>query len=158
MKKILLSIFLLASFSCEYFEKQKLSSEEILSEETRELNWQDVDRYPAFEECRELMESNAAKSCFGSKVSRYFYAYFEAKQPVVTRSLDDTLYLHLRISEKGIPAIDSMEIDSLVMQELPEIRSWLRQSIDSLPKIYPASKRGIPVVTRFTMPVIIKAE
>ncbi|HER40609.1 MAG TPA: hypothetical protein ENO10_05260 [Salinimicrobium catena] len=158
MKKTLLFLFLVAFTSCEYFEKKKISSEEILSEETRELNWQEVDQYPAFEECRELMESNAAKACFGNKVANYFYARLEAKQPVVTEAIDDTLYLYLRISEKGIPAIDSMEVDSLVVQQLPEIRTWLEQSVDSLPKIYPASKRGIPVVTKFKMPIVIKAE
>ncbi len=158
MKKTLLILFLAAFTSCEYFEKQKISSEEILSEETRELNWQEVDQYPAFEECRELMESDAAKACFGNKVANYFYARLEEKQPVVTEALDDTIYLHLKISEKGISAIDSMEVDSLVVRQLPEIRSWLQQSVDSLPKIYPASKRGIPVVTKFKMPIVIQAE
>ncbi|MFD2517020.1 hypothetical protein [Salinimicrobium flavum] len=158
MKKILLIICLLAFTSCDYFEKRKISSEEILSEETRELNWHEVDQYPAFEECRNVMESKAAKACFGNKVASYFYARLEAKQPVVTEALDDTLYLYLRISEKGIPAIDSMEVDSLIVQQLPEIRTWLGQSVDSLPKIYPATKRGIPVITTFKMPVVIKAE
>ncbi len=158
MKKSFLFICLIAFTSCEYFEKQKISSEEILSEETRALNWQEVDQYPAFEECRELMESDAAKACFGKKVANYFYARLEDKQPVVTESLDDTIYLHLRISEKGIPAIDSMEVDSLVVRQLPEIRSWLQESVNSLPKIYPASKRGIPVVTKFKMPIVIRAE
>ena len=158
MKKILLVVFLVTFTSCDYFEKQKISSEEILSEETRELNWQEVDQYPAFEECRELMESDAAKACFGNKVANYFYARLEEKQPVVTESLNDTVYLYLRISEKGIPAIDSVEVDSLVVQQLPEIKNWLEQSVDSLPKIYPATKRGIPVKTTFRMPVVIKAE
>ncbi|MEG9327821.1 hypothetical protein V6B16_07725 [Salinimicrobium catena] len=158
MKRTLLILFFATCTSCEYFEKQKVSSEEILSEETRELNWQEVDQYPAFEECRELMESDAAKTCFGNKVASYFYARLEAKQPVVTESIDDTLYLYLRISEKGIPAIDSMEVDSLVVAQLPEIKNWLKQSVDSLPKIYPASKRGIPVVTKFKMPIVIQAE
>ena len=158
MKKTLLFVFLVSLTSCDYFETRKVTSDEILSEETKELNWQEVDQYPAFEECREVMESEAAKACFGNKVASYFYARLEAKQPVVTETLNDTLYLYLKISEKGIPAIDSMEVDSLVVAQLPEIRSWLAQSVDSLPRIYPATKRGIPVVTTFKMPIIIKAE
>ena len=51
-----------------------------------------------------------------------------------------------------------MEIDSIVSRQLPEIASWLEQSVDSLPKIYPATKRGIPVVTTFRMPIVIQAE
>ena len=158
MKKALLTVFLLTLTSCEYFETKKVSSQEILSEETRELNWSEVDQYPAFTECRDIVEVEAAKTCFGNKVAGYFYSRLEAKQPVVTEAIDDTLYLYLRISEKGVPAIDSMQIDSLVIRQLPQIKTWLTQSVDSLPKIYPATKRGIPVVTTFKMPVVIKAE
>lgn len=158
MKRILPVVLLFALMACDRFETKKITSEEILQEETRELNWHEVDQYPAFKECREIMEENAAKSCFGDKVTNYFYARLEEKQPVVTQALDDTLYLYLKISEKGIPAIDSMEIDSTVVNQLPEIKTWLRESVDSLPKIYPATKRGIPVVTTFKMPIVIKTE
>lgn len=159
MKKILLFLFFpLLLFSCEEFQTRKISSEEILLEETRDFNWHEVDQYPAFAECRNITEVEAAKTCFGNKVSQYFYSRLEAKQPVVTQSLDDTLFLYLKISEKGRPAIDSMEIDSVVVDQLPDIKSWLYQSVDSLPKIYPATKRGIPVKTTFRMPVVIKAE
>ena len=159
MKKtlfLLIPVFLLVS--CEEFQTRKISSEEILSEETRDFNWHEVDQYPAFEECRNITEVEAAKACFGNKVSQYFYSRLEAKQPVVTEEIDDTLYLYLRISEKGTPAIDSMEIDSLVRSQLPDIDEWIYQSVDSLPKIFPATKRGIPVKTTFRMPVVIKAE
>ncbi|MGB7841780.1 MAG: hypothetical protein WBL21_03240 [Salinimicrobium sp.] len=158
MKRLLLVISIFSLFACDRFETKKITSEEILQEETRELNWHEVDQYPAFGECREIMEEDAAKACFGNKVAEYFYARLEKKQPVVTRELNDTLYLYLKISEKGIPAIDSMEIDSAVVRQLPRIKTWLRESVDSLPKIYPATKRGIPVMTTFKMPIVIKAE
>lgn len=159
MKKTLLLVLLPFLFaSCEEFQTRKISSEEILVEETRDFNWHEVDQYPAFEECRNISEVQAAKTCFGNKVSHYFISKLQAKQPVVTEEIDDTLFLYLRISEKGTPTIDSMEIDSLVRDQLPDIRTWLIESVDSLPKIYPATKRGIPVKTTFRMPVVIKAE
>lgn len=157
-KTLLLILISFLLFSCEEFNTRKISSEEILIEETRDFNWHEVDQYPAFAECQNINEVEAAKSCFGSKVAEYFYTHLEEKQPVVTTALDDTLYLYLKISEKGKPAIDSMEIDSLVMAQLPEIRTWLTESVDSLPNIFPATKRGIPVKTTFRMPVVIKAE
>ena len=158
MKKALFLLLIVIISGCEQFETKKISSEEILSEETRELNWNDVDQYPAFRECREITEVEAAKTCFGNKVASYIYARLEEKRPVISESLEDTLLLHLTISDKGVPAIDSMEIDSIVTYHLPEIRTWLRESLDSLPTIYPASKRGIPVSTKFRMPIVIKAE
>ena len=158
MKKLipLLLVFLFAA--CNEFETRKISSEEILSEESRQLNWQEVDQYPAFRECRDILEMEEAKACFGNKVASYVYAQLEEKQPVISDSLNETLLLYITVSEKGIPAIDSMEIDSVVTYHLPEIRSWLRESIDSLPTIYPATKRGIPVATKFRMPIVVRAE
>ena len=66
--------------------------------------------------------------------------------------------LHLIVSDEGAPRIDSVEIDSMVTHHLPKIRTWIQESVDSLPKIYPASKRGIPVATNFKLPIVIEAE
>ncbi|GHA43104.1 hypothetical protein GCM10007103_25420 [Salinimicrobium marinum] len=158
MKKALFLLLIILISGCERFETKKISSEEILSEETRELNWHEVDQYPAFKECKEITEVEAAKTCFGNKVASYVYARLDAKQPVVSKALEDTLLLYLSISDRGVPAIDSVEIDTMVTHHLPEIKTWLRESIDSLPNIYPATKRGIPVATKFKMPIVIKAE
>jgi|SRR5690606_4216089 len=158
MKKLLLLPFIVLLFSCDQFQTRKVSSDEILIEEKEELNWHEVDQYPAFSECREILEEVAAKDCFGTKVATYVYARLEQKQPVVTESLHDTIMLHLIVSDAGRPEIDTIEIDSVVLHHLPKIRTWIQESVDSLPKIYPASKRGIPVATRFKMPIVIEAE
>lgn len=158
MKKILLLLFLVNFTACDMFQTKKVSSEEILIEERQELNWHEVDQYPAFSECREILEEVPAKDCFGSKVASYVYARLEKKQPVVTEALHDTIMLHLIVSDTGKPILDSVEMDSLVIHQLPRIRTWIQESIDSLPRIYPASKRGIPVATRFKLPVVIEAE
>lgn len=158
MKKILLLLFLVIFTACDLFQTKKVSSEEILIEERQELNWHEVDQYPAFSECREILEEVPAKDCFGNKVASYVYARLERKQPVVTETLHDTIMLHLVVSDSGKPVLDSVEIDSVVIHHLPKIRTWIQESIDSLPRIYPASKRGIPVATRFKMPVVIEAE
>lgn len=157
--KIVLPLFLLlAVMGCKQFETQRISSEDILREESQELNWKEVDQYPAFEECREYLQEESAKACFGQKVKEYVYARLEDKQPVVTRAIHDTLLLHLIITHDGQARIDSLEVDSTVVEQLPEINSWIQQSIDSLPQIYPATKRGIPVTTKFRIPLVIQTD
>lgn len=157
MRKILLPAFLLLLGSCN-FETKKISSEEVLELESQTLNWKEVDQYPAFEDCQDETELTAARDCFEREVAENVYAYLAKQQPVVTEAINDTLLLYLKINKEGRPEIDSVEIDSTTTKQLPEIRSWLTQSIDSLPKIYPASKRGVPVSTVFKMPILIKAE
>lgn len=157
MKKVLLFVFTLILTSCN-FETKKISSEEVLEQESRSLNWKEVDEYPAFENCQNETELSAAKNCFERTVANTIYSFLASQQPVVTESINDTLFIYLEITKEGEPQIDSVKVDSTVTNQLPEIEQWLRQSIDSLPKIYPASKRGIPVSTVFKMPVVVKAE
>jgi len=157
LRRSLLAITVFVIFSCN-FETKKISSEEVLELESQTLNWKEVDEYPAFVDCQNETELIAARDCFEREVAENIYAYLSKQQPVVTESIDDTLYLYLEINSAGQPEIDSVKIDSTLNNQLPELRLWLDQSIDSLPKIYPASKRGVPVSTVFKMPIVIKAE
>lgn len=158
MKKILLLISLAVLTSCDYFETRKISSEEVLEQETKSLNWKEVDEYPAFEHCKNIKELAKARKCFENTVADSIYAQLTKQQPVVTEPINDTLMLYLEITKAGKPMVDSIAADSSTLRQLPEIKLWLRQSVDSLPKIYPASKRGIPVSTKFKMPIVVKAE
>ncbi len=157
MKKALLLVSISILTSCN-FETKKISSEEVLEQESRSLNWKEVDEYPAFENCKDKTNLAAAKTCFENQVATTIYSFLASQRPVVTESIHDTLYLYLEITKEGKPQIDSVKIDTTVTNQLPEIEQWLRQSIDSLPRIYPANKRGIPVSTVFKMPVVVKAE
>lgn len=158
MKKFLLLLLLVISSGCKQFETQKVSSEELLREESASLNWHEVDQYPAFEECREFLQEETAKACFGQRVAEYVYARLADKKPVVTEPINDTILLHLLISSQGVPSIETIEMDSSLIRQLPLLNTWIQESIDSLPEIDPASKRGIPVSTKFRMPVVIQTD
>lgn len=158
MRKSLLLILLSIVTGCNNFETKRISSEEVLDHETKSLNWKEVDVYPAFENCKNISELDKARECFEATVANSVYSYLSRQEPIVTAAIDDTIFVHLEISKSGDPSIESVEMDSLVESQLPDLKSWLQQSIDSLPQIYPASKRGIPVSSIFKMPVVIKAE
>lgn len=158
MKKIIILILLPLFLGCNNFETKKISSEEVLDKETRSLNWKEVDEYPAFENCKNISELEKARDCFEATVANSVNAYLARQEPIVTEAIDDTLYVHLEISKTGRPTIESIEVDTLVTNQIPELKLWLQQSIDSLPQIFPASKRGIPVSSIFIMPIVIKAE
>lgn len=143
---------------CNNFETKRISSKEVLDKEYKSLNWKEVDEYPAFENCQNITELEKARDCFEATVANSVYTYLARQEPIVTETIDDTIFVHLEISKTGRPNLESFEVDTLVTNQIPELEMWLKQSIDSLPKIYPASKRGIPVSSVFTMPIVIKAE
>jgi hypothetical protein len=158
MKIFSLLVFFPFLIGCNNFETKKISSEEVLDLETKSLNWKEVDEYPAFANCKNIAEIEKARECFEATVANSVNAYLARQEPIVTEAIDHTVYVHLEISKIGKPTIESIDVDTMVTNQIPELKLWLQQSIDSLPKIYPASKRGIPVSSVFTMPIVIKAE
>ncbi|HET8810621.1 MAG TPA: hypothetical protein VFM65_10220 [Flavobacteriaceae bacterium] len=158
MRKITFGILFLIIAGCKNFEAKKVSSEEVLHQKLEHFRWNEVDVYPAFENCRHLMEKPAMERCFENTLTRAIYAKLTQKPLVLGDSISETVTLYLLVSATGAPKIDSVVISKNLQQQLPELETRLRSSIDSLPKIYPATKRGIPVATKFNVPIKVVSE
>ena len=144
--------------SCQFFETEKISSETFYEEELKMINWEDVDQYPAFPECEHFTEKLEKKNCFETTLSGYVYKKIGSKKIITNQDLNDTVFLDFNISKSGEILNLNIVIDSVIQRKIPLLKDWLIQSIDSLPKLIPAYKRGIPVETKFTLPVVIKTE
>ncbi|MDC8001729.1 hypothetical protein POV26_11830 [Aequorivita todarodis] len=148
--------FLLLATSCQFFETEKVSSEEIYNQEIKTIDWKDVDRYPSFSNCDSILEKPEQKDCFINTISSQLYKSINHEGMVATREVYDTVKVNFEVSSKGELAILEIKMDTALQQEFPNLETWLLQSIDSLKPVAPAYKRGIPVKTQFTLPVIIK--
>jgi hypothetical protein len=74
------------------------------------------------------------------------------------KTIQDTIMLDISVSNMGDIQIDSIEMDSLLGTHFPNMREILSNSIDSLSLEAPAYKRGIPVNTRFKLPIALITE
>ena len=156
MRNLLVLIVILSCTSCEYFNVKKTSSEAILNEELQTFNWNDVDEYPNFSAC-DSSETKAEKTrCFQQTITTTIANFLEAERIVVSEDIHDTLMLKFRVSQKGELVLIHAKIDSLTLQEIPNIKDLLENSLDSLPKLFPAIKRGQQVTTEFKIPVVIQ--
>lgn len=151
-----LLLFLMLS-SCESFKVKKTSSEAILKEELQTFNWNDVDEYPSFSLCDSLTLKAEKQACFQAVLSAHISNFLQAEMIVVTKNVNDTVVLNFRVSETGALQLTDAKIDSLTLAEIPNIESLLAKSLDSLPPIFPATKRGQQVTTAFELPIIIQA-
>ncbi|MGA1227097.1 MAG: hypothetical protein ACO3VF_07690 [Tamlana sp.] len=141
--------------SCEYFNVKKTSPEAILNEELQTFNWNDVDEYPNFSECDSISIKEDRKICFQSVLTLHIWEFLKNEKLVVSQDINDTIMLSFQLSENGDLNLVNTKVDSLTLQEIPEINKLLYMSLDSLPKIYPAIKRGQQVKTEFRLPIII---
>ncbi|WP_158845703.1 hypothetical protein [Algibacter sp. L1A34] len=155
MKQICVFLSVLMLCSCEYFNVKKTSSEAILKEELQTFNWSDVDAYPSFSECDSIETKTDRKSCFESVLTLHIWEFLKQEKIVVTHDISDTIILSFRVSETGDLKLRNAKIDSLTHHEIPEIESLLYKSLDGLPQVFPATKRGQQVKTEFELPIII---
>lgn len=144
-------VFILAFsiVSCNSFSLKKLSAEDILEQELKVMNWDDVDVYPTFDACEEYSEKTDLKQCFESTFTTHIYEALYIKVDSLKYVESDTIAFV--INELGQVQI-SKDKDLL----LSILESWCEASLKSLQKTYPAQKRGIPVSTVITIPILIK--
>jgi hypothetical protein len=66
------------------------------------------------------------------------------------------VYVDLLINSKGKIILETIESSQNMKILLPKLDSILRLSIDRVPNMYPAIKRGIPVTTKYRLPILIQ--
>lgn|SRR5690606_3746000 len=155
MKQVCVFFLFMLFASCEYFNVKKVSSDTILQEELQTFNWNEVDEYPTFSECNPSLTKQEKKACFEQTLTRFITSHLQKDTLVVTQDINDTINLNFRVTSKGYLILMDTKIDSLTLLEIPNIEALLQESLDSLPEIYPAIKRGQQVTTEFKLPIII---
>jgi hypothetical protein len=155
--KYLTILFLILCFtSCDYFDKKKITSEEILQEDLQTFNWNEVDEYPTFVSCDSSSSKAERKKCFETTLSSHIISQLAQEKIVITKDINDTISIKFLISEIGELSVLEVKSSEEIKAQIPEIDSFLIQSLKGLPKILPAFKRGQQVKTEFKLPVVIK--
>jgi|SRR5699024_9893287 len=144
--------------ACNFFEQEKMSSKEIYEEEVKSIDWADVDVYPLFENCKEEPDQNPRNDCFSRTIREYIFNEIQNQHFVASETITDTVFIVLDISERGKIHVSDIEMDSLSEKEFPQLKQLITKKIQSLQLTEPAYKRGIPVKTRFMLPVIIQTD
>ena len=156
MKPTVFLFILCFATSCNYFEKKKVYSEDLLEEELQTFNWNEVDTYPTFSSCDSITVKADSKACFQNTLIGSVNQFLEAQNLVVSNDINDTIRLKIIIDNTGLLEIESINFKPETAIEIPEIDSLLRQSLKEIPKIYPAIKRGQHVTTAFELPIIVR--
>ncbi|WP_452224969.1 hypothetical protein [Lacinutrix chionoecetis] len=155
MQKVFVFLLIICTTSCEYFNAKKIDSEDILTEELKTFNWNDVDSYPTFSSCDAVETKADKKACFETTLSQHITTSLQNETIIISKDIEDTVVLEFQISETGKINIKQIEVNAVTETEIPNIKLLLTQSINNLPEIFPAIKRNQPVKTEFKLPVII---
>ena len=158
MRYIISLFFLVFFFSCELNINKKISVDEILDEEWRTFNWSDVDEYPSFSHCDSLQNLSLKKECFITTLSDQISEDLIINTKTVNRTIQDTVMLRFVISKNGQITLEELIVDKNIIDLKGTIHSSFESSIDKLPKIFPAIKRGQQVNVKFSLPIFVSTE
>ena len=158
---------LLLMSSCDLISKNTTKkAHEIANQRIDTINWNDVDRFPFFENCDEMADKQEQQNCFEITFSDHVINALNKKRLPVKEEINDTVFLELRIDHEGRVSILTLEQDEHIKQSIPELERILKEVLQELPKIYPAVKKAVSdndtqmvtVATRFRLPVVIAVD
>jgi len=124
-------------------------------EELKTFNWNEVDRYPSFENCTDSIDYQDSKMCFEQMIMTHISEFFRLQDLVVTQKVSDTIKINFLVSNKGEIHISKIHSKALTKIEIPNLDSIIDYSLKNLPPLYPAIKRSQQVQSAFELPLIL---
>ncbi|MDO3693917.1 hypothetical protein QVZ41_03520 [Wenyingzhuangia sp. chi5] len=158
MNKLIAIILALTLFSCEKI----CSVTSILCKgnpkKVEYIDFTQIDQFPQFKDCDEMLSFEESKTCFEQTIHNEINNRIQQLKLITKDNITDTLQIQFTIDKNGqflcnkIIAKDSLNI------KLPNLSSEIQKIIQTLPAINPAQKRGIPVSSTYTIPLVIKTK
>lgn len=155
MNRWFLFLLVVLLLSCKDFELKKQSADQILEEQLKSINWNEVDFYPRFNNCGTINSKDESKICFDSEIKKAISKHLEGQKIASSNTSNDTLLLKLFVTKEGVLSLEKLIIPEKIELENPKLRSLLNESIETLPKLSPAQKRSVPVPLHTQLPIII---
>ncbi|HEX8563660.1 MAG TPA: hypothetical protein VF676_11840 [Flavobacterium sp.] len=158
MKKniLLLLPLLMLCVSCQYFDRQVPSEEELLQKELKSINWNEVDEFPSVAECDTVADKAERQRCFFEFLTQTIQQKLSIDTLALLYPELDTIDVRVTVFPDSQIEFEPQVADSIT-QDTIMIDSIIKLRLADFPKINPAIKRGMPVKTQFVLPVILKA-
>ncbi len=121
------------------------------------VDFSSVDESPTFKECESLL-GNAKTNCFRTNMRKTFTKALKKYTISSRESLEETILVTLVIDKEGKMYVKNVDASELLKSLLPQIDTILEHTTEEFPNLFPATKRGIPVTTQYTLPINIKTK
>jgi hypothetical protein len=145
--------------SCQWIENRIPSEEALYEERMKQVDWSEPSIYPLFDNCEHLENTATQRECFFNEMSKRLR---EKLQPDTLHFLQqaydvDTLWLYVTVETNSKVTFD-WETHKIPEARKDTITQLLNEKLKDFPQITPAVKEGIPVKSKFLVPLVIKTE
>ncbi len=132
-----------------------VSEEELLKRELQSIDWKKVDELPSIATCDSLTDKQARQQCFFDVLSATIQEKLNSDTLKAPHQATDTLMVLVTINPDATVEFEPQSIPDSTAYPI-NLDSILHARLDDFPKVKPAIKRGMPVKTQFTLPVVIQ--
>ena len=154
-KVALVALLSITAVSCQYFDKQVPSKDELLEKELKSINWQEVDEFPTVDACDSITDKILRRQCFLDFLVINIQQRLNAEPLKVIYPNLDTIQMKVTIFPDAHVEFEPRLTDSLVYGKAT-VDSILQARLTNFPSVKPALKRDIPVKTQFVLPVVLE--
>ena len=129
-----------------------------MESELKSIDWKKVDEMPSIATCDSLSDKNARQQCFFDVLSQTIQERLNADTLPSPYGMTDTLKVRVTVfPDSTVEFSPEFPADSVAYDKI-KIDSMLHARLIDFPKIKPALKRGLPVKTQFTLPVVLQTD
>ncbi len=154
---ILISI-IMVTFSCDFISPSKTTLRNTTLLDTV-IDYNDVDVYPLFLDCNNCDSSEKQNLCFEMELLRRLQKITSKNSLGASNAVSDTIMVDILVNTEGKISIVSIQKNPNIEQQIPELDSLLFKSFALLPStVQPSLKRGIPVNSMFTLPILLSTK
>ena len=153
MRVFFFSLILLFITSCDHLSFSKIKKNQVLD---TIVNFSSVDTSPSFKACDSIINKQKKSDCFRTTIHQKIGAELQQHEFSIKHSISEIVYVDLLINSKGKIILEKIESSDDIETQLPKLAAILKLSVDRIPDIYPAIKRGIPVTTKYRLPIKIE--
>lgn len=147
MRAILVLFLLFFLNACQNLEKQ--NSDQILVQEKQQINWKEIDIYPSFKTCDEVLNRDDSYVCFTTTIASYLD--LDNCLSSQFKNTSACYQLHLSVLKTGEIRFDSL--GSSRTSDNAKLSTQIASCVKKLEPIYPAQKRSVPVNLSFEIPL-----
>ena len=139
--------------SCDKFSFTKTKKKPTLD---TIVDFYSVDLFPSFKVCDSIINKQTKVDCFRNTIHKKIEEEIKKHTFTIKDTINEMVKVNLIINSEGKILLEEVKSSAVIKEQLPELDSILKACVYKLPKTYPAIKRGIPVTTKFQLPIKIR--
>jgi len=151
------TVFMIAmSFcSCDYFSFERKKTPQELD---TIVDKSSVDVFPSFSVCDSIIDKEKKTHCFRETIHKEITQSLSEEKIRVKKPVDETIEVIIIVHADHKLVLKSLKASEHIISIIPDIEDRIKKSIQTLPKVHAAIKRGIPVTSEFKLPIRVKLD